>query len=330
MWSQMQKSAFAPSKDVVRRLIPKILQIHTSSHEVEPFSAEVLDARALALLDSKNHSRHSSIQELVANGKLEQALNWFEELQCNHVYLNRYTLQALLKACGRLRSIEQGHKLHAVLTKAARENDFFVGSTLVDMYSKCGQLAEAQEVFNKLQNRDTVLWTSLIGAYADHGYSAKALKCMKEMQLEGVFPNPVTFVCSLKACGNMGAIDEGLGFHSEIVKRGFEKDPFIGSALVDAYTKCVSFPEAWNIVDALPCVDAVTLTPLMVSCSENRFGEEAMDCWKKMQKDGICLDAVTLMCSLKACASIEALDWGKEIHAEIATKCLLEKDIVLG
>ena len=52
-----------------------------------------------------------------------------------------------------------------------------VASTLVDMYVKCGSLAEAENVFNKLVHKDIVLWTVLISGYVEHGYGEKALHC---------------------------------------------------------------------------------------------------------------------------------------------------------
>lgn len=40
------------------------------------------------------------------------------------------------------------------------------------------------------------------------------------MQLESISPNVVAFVCSVKACGNIGAVDNGQELHAQIaVKR---------------------------------------------------------------------------------------------------------------
>ena len=41
----------------------------------------------------------------------------------------------------------------------------------------------------------------------------------KRMQNEGLSPDAITFFCTLKACGGMGAIDNGKQIHDEVVKR---------------------------------------------------------------------------------------------------------------
>ncbi|KAH7445143.1 hypothetical protein KP509_02G109100 [Ceratopteris richardii] len=49
-----------------------------------------------------------------------------------------------------------------------------------------------------------------------------------------------------------------------------------------------------------------------------------------MQREGLSPRSVTFTCSLKACASVHALERGEEIHERITKERLLETDIVLG
>ena len=59
------------------------------------------------------------------------------------------------------------------------------------------------------------------------------------MEREGISPNDVTFICILKACGSIQAIEKGEQIHDEIVNRGLlEKNIMIGNALMDMYVKC--------------------------------------------------------------------------------------------
>ena len=84
------------------------------------------------------------------------------------------------------------------------------------------------------------------------------------MKSEGVFPNSVTFLCILRGCTNIETIEKGQGLHMEVVKEDFEKDPVIGSALVDMYVKCGSLSKAQDLFDWLPYHDVVSWNTLIV------------------------------------------------------------------
>ncbi|KAI5062019.1 hypothetical protein GOP47_0022558 [Adiantum capillus-veneris] len=73
--------------------------------------------------------------------------------------------------------------------------------------------------------------------YVEHGHAEKALHCFEQMQMLGVTPNAVTFVCTIKACCCMGAIDKGKEIHAEVARHGFGQNLFVGNTLIDMYAK---------------------------------------------------------------------------------------------
>ncbi|KAM1206313.1 hypothetical protein FF1_006973 [Malus domestica] len=64
---------------------------------------------------------------------------------------------------------------------------------LRDLYVKCGVVAEALNVFNRLPDRDLVSWTSMITAYGSHGQSEMVYGCLatltRHMERDELFPN---------------------------------------------------------------------------------------------------------------------------------------------
>ncbi|RVW83524.1 Pentatricopeptide repeat-containing protein, chloroplastic [Vitis vinifera] len=77
-----------------------------------------------------------------------------------------------------------------------------VGTALVDMYSKCGQLDlacwEAIVLFDQMPERDAISWTSMIGGFVKKGCFEQALEWFREMQLAGVEPDYVTIILCLQ------------------------------------------------------------------------------------------------------------------------------------
>ena len=57
-----------------------------------------------------------------------------------------------------------------------------MGTALIDMYSKCGLLKEAQIIFDELRFRDPITWNSLITGYAQLGETEVVLSILEKMR----------------------------------------------------------------------------------------------------------------------------------------------------
>lgn len=151
-----------------------------------------------AMLIGYAHNEHSA-----------STLKLFFEMLGLRIEPDQFTFTSVLQACIILATLETGKQIHAHIVKARQEACVVVGTSLVDMYAKCGNLTESHKVFNRMPERNTISWTAMIGGYAQHGQGKEALELFKQMQQEGIQPNHVTFLCVLSACSNMGLVDEG-------------------------------------------------------------------------------------------------------------------------
>ena len=52
--------------------------------------------------------------------------------------------------------------------------------------------------------------------YVENGHVVEALMCFKQMQLEGVSPDILTFACTLKACSIIKSTRKGREIHAMI------------------------------------------------------------------------------------------------------------------
>eukprot|EP00250_Pteridium_aquilinum_P035280 c9067_g1_i1 orf=372-1232(+) len=187
-------------------------------------------------------------------GRPQQALALYQEMQRNEsLYPSGHTFAALLKACMLLKDWVGGLELHAEVARAGLlERNVFIGSTLVHMYVKCGFLSKAQQAFDRLPVRDTVLWTALMTGYLENGLGEDAINCFERMQFDNVTPDALTIVCGLKACGSVGAVEKGQDIHAETERHGFfKRDIVVGNTLVDMYVKFGLLSTARQVFDSL-------------------------------------------------------------------------------
>ncbi|KAH7306665.1 hypothetical protein KP509_22G024000 [Ceratopteris richardii] len=232
-----------------------------------------------------------------------------------------------LKTYTRQKDLLNGTRLHAeILQMGFLQRNQFVASALINMYSKCGALSKAQELFNQVAVRTTVLWNTLISAYTHYGLEKEAFCCYEQMLSEGISPNAVTFTCILKACSSTRALHKGQQVHSQIKTcLSLEDDAIIVSALVDMYAKCGALKTAQEVFDEYQNHDQVSWNALIAGYTQWGYGHEAIRCFEKMQSAGFSPDSVTFTCVLQACGCVGALDKGQDVHAQIRRAKFLEK-----
>ncbi|KAI5068812.1 hypothetical protein GOP47_0017157 [Adiantum capillus-veneris] len=262
----------------------------------------------------------------------EAALECFECMLREGLSPSAVTFTCVLKACTSLGDAIKGEEIHAaIIRERTFEKNVFVGSTLINMYAKSGALEKAQDVFDGLPTRNLVSWNALIAGYTQQGRVEGALNHFYRMQEEGISPDAVTFVCSLKACGSTGTIQKGKILHAQVFRLGLlETNILAGNSLIDMYAKCGLLEEAQQVFDKLPVVDVISWTSLIAGYAHHLHDEDAVNCYERMRSEGFTPDDVTFVCILKACGSIGDSCQGQEIHCEVVKEGWLENNISLG
>ncbi|MCO5548256.1 hypothetical protein L7F22_001713 [Adiantum nelumboides] len=287
------------------------------------------------------------------SGKPKKALQFFQLMQAKGIEANERTFVSLFKACGSLRDLRAGKDLHAEAKRKGFLSDVFIGSTLVSMYGKCGDVVEAENVFVNLVNRNEVTWNAMLSAYVDHGQIEKAIKCFRSMKQKGVPPEEATFVIALQACSMLGEREEavvidgqtrkvealkiGQALHNEIEKTGFQSHPFLGCSLVNMYGKCGGIKEAESVFCGLAERNVVSWTSMLAAYVVQGKGEKVLELYEEMQKDGFSPDEQSFVIILQGCCLLadkesasfkngqtikqESLNVGRFLHEEARKMC---------
>ncbi|CAM6015544.1 unnamed protein product [Sphagnum balticum] len=291
-------------------------------------------------------------------GQGQKALELFREMEQEGVWPNTVTFMAVLNACASVVSLQEGKCVHEKVIQGGCESDILVGTSLVDMYAKCGSIEDAQRVFDKMPSRNVFTWTAIILGYVKCGQGQKALdlfqemkqedvvtwtamilghvKCQqgqkalelfRQMQWEGVWPNSVTFVGVLNACASVVALEEGRCAHEQIIERGWDSDVFVGSSLVDMYAKCGSMEDAWKVFNKMRSRDVVTWTAILGGCAMHGHGKDALQHFERMCEEGVEPNDVTFICLLSACSHAGLVDEGMHCYTSMITDYMISAQL---
>ncbi|XP_047335323.1 pentatricopeptide repeat-containing protein At5g66520-like [Impatiens glandulifera] len=215
-------------------------------------------------------------------GLFNDALELFNDMQLAGIFPNYPAIVGALSACAALGALDQGQWIHSHIKRNKLKLDTGLGTALVHMYTKCGCIETACQVFDKMSHRDVYAYTCFISGLANHGQSSRAIHLFTRMCREGINPNEVTFTCILNACSRMGLIEEGLKiFHSMYVVYGIQPKSQHYGCLVDLLGRAGMMEQAKLVVEKLHIKpDSCILGAMLNACGvhgELELGKEIVE-----------------------------------------------------
>ncbi|BAU02741.1 hypothetical protein LR48_Vigan10g031200 [Vigna angularis] len=199
---------------------------------------------------------NSIITGLAQGGRAKESLELFHEMQLlgdDMVKPDKITIASVLSACSQLGAIDHGKWVHGYLKRNGIEYDVVIGTALVSMFGKCGDVQKAFEIFKEMPEKDTSAWTVMISVFAMHGLGWKAFDCFLEMERAGAKPNHVTFVGLLSACAHSGLVEQGR-WCFEAMKRVYSIEPQVYhyACMVDILSRARLFEESEILIRSMP------------------------------------------------------------------------------
>ncbi|OWM62795.1 hypothetical protein CDL15_Pgr020089 [Punica granatum] len=232
-------------------------------------------AAARKLFDEMPHrsvvSWNVMISGYAQNGLFKEAIEAFHEMQQigeGELGPNYITLVSILPAISRLGALELGKWVHLYAERNGIEIDDVLGSALVDMYSKCGSIEKAVQVFERLPRRNPITWNSIIGGLAMHGRAEDALNYFWEMEKFKVTATDVAYISVLTACSHAGLLSEGRSvFHHMVNVARLEPRIEHYTCMVDLLGRAGHLDEAEQLItNMLLEPDDVILKALLAAC----------------------------------------------------------------
>ncbi|KAG5563079.1 hypothetical protein RHGRI_005728 [Rhododendron griersonianum] len=314
--SRIQKLASQDVKSVFGAVAMKIhfqdmlnLQIHA-----------LCGMEMITLSDGEMHlkdlvSWSALVSGYARNGFGKEALLAFREMHLLGLRCNEFTLPSVLKACSITKGLMLGKQVHGLVMVTGFESDVFVANTLVVMYAKCGAQEYSRRLFDLMPERNVVSWNALFSCYVQSDIFEEALGLFREMILRGIRPDEYSLSCILNACTGMGDINQGKRIQGDLIKRGYDSDPFSANALVDMYAKGGDLQDSMAVFEGIGKPDIVSWNAVVVGCVPHEYHDWALKLFRRMKNSGTCPNMFTLSSALKACAGLGLEKFGRQLHS---------------
>lgn len=183
----------------------------------------------------------------------EDAIEVFQRMQVEGIEPDGVALLPVLSACGDLAAVDLGEWVHKSVVRRGLYREIPLMNAIIDMYVKCGCVEKALEVFEGMEQRSVISWTTLIAGFALHGLGLQAVEMFRRMERENVPPNDVTFLAILSACSHVGLTELGRWYFNIMVSQ-YRIKPRIEhyGCMVDLLGRAGCLKEAQDLVQGMP------------------------------------------------------------------------------
>ncbi|KAJ6817088.1 pentatricopeptide repeat-containing protein-like [Iris pallida] len=231
-------------------------------------------------------SRHAaSISSLARSHRWSHLLSSFSSMLSDGSRPDKFLLPKILKACSELRAPLAGATVHSYMIRIQLSPDVFVNNSLIDMYSKCGDLDSSRLVFDRMPERDVVSWTALLNAYSTAGLLDDAVDVFNSMRENGVRPDLICWNALISGHARSGDIGKAARLMEEMAASALE--PGVNS---------------WN--------------GIISGCVQNGLFETAAFVFRDMCSR-VRPNGVTVASVLPACSGLGGLSLGRELHCYV-------------
>ncbi|GAB4851598.1 Putative pentatricopeptide repeat-containing protein At5g52630 [Ancistrocladus abbreviatus] len=301
------------------RSLSKGLQLHSiiiksgfqtiplvANHLINFYSKSQLPLLSRQIFDEtplKSSTTWSSVISAFSQNELPLlALEFFRDMLGNGVRPDDYNYPSATKSCAILSRLDVGRSIHGLVVKTGYESDVFVGSSMTDMYAKCGDTWDARKVFDEMPERNVVSWSGMIYGYAELGENEEALRLFKRALEEGLDINDFIFSSVVQVCGNSTLLQLGKQIHGLCLKVSYDSSSFVGSSLISLYSKCGVIDGAYQVFGEVPLKNLGVWNAMLIGCAQHARTNQVLDLFGQMGSVATKPNFITFLCVLYACS----------------------------
>lgn len=252
------------------------------------------------------------ISGLVQNQLYEEGLKLFVKMRLGLINPNSLTYLSSVIACSGLQALCEGRQIHGILWKLGLQSDLCIESALMDMYSKCGSVEDAWQIFEFAEELDGVSMTVILVGFAQNGFEEEAMQLFVKMVKAGIEIDPNMVSAVLGVFGVDTSLGLGKQIHSLIIKSDFTSNPFVNNGLINMYSKCGDLEDSIKVFSRMAPRNSVSWNSMIAAFARHGNGFKALELYEEMKLEGVEPTDVTFLSLLHACSHVGLVNKGME------------------
>ncbi|KAG6537516.1 putative pentatricopeptide repeat-containing protein At1g64310 [Zingiber officinale] len=243
-------------------------------------------------------------------GFWQEGLELFRRMRETDKEPDGYTIVALVSCFCSSSVLQFAKGVHGFCLKGGYDDNSYVRSALVSMYSRCRFMDMAYQIFRCMNQPDLVTWSALISGFSLAGQYKEALTLLGEMTSSGKRPDAILVACALSACASIAAARPGKEIHCYSLRTGIHLDHAVSCGLIDMYSKCGFSDSGYLAFELMPEKNVVAYNAAISNLGSHGLFNRAFFVFECMLKDGYQPDAATFSALLCACCHSGLMDEG--------------------
>ncbi|XP_058114018.1 pentatricopeptide repeat-containing protein At4g30700 [Magnolia sinica] len=227
------------------------------------------------------------IRSFSQNNLPSSAISLYGQLLQNpHLQPDNFTFAFAIAASSSLNSNRAGRLLHAHTIVSGYGPDRFVASTVADFYLRFSDIDNACKVFDRIPDRDTVCWNTVISGLVWNGCFVESVRVFERMVGSGAQFDSTTLAAVLPALAELQELKVGAKVHCLAMKRGMDSNDFVSTGLISMYSKCGEVSMARLLFGQIDEPDLIAWNAMISGYSCNGDVKSAMSLFKALMIDG--------------------------------------------
>jgi pentatricopeptide repeat protein len=220
--------------------------------------------------------------------------------------------------------VESAERILGKMKEKGIAPDILTSITLVQMYSKAGNLEKAEEAFEFLRKDgfkpDLKLYGSMINCYINHGEPVQVEALMKSMSNMGIKPTREMYTDVMRAFAQRGMVDATHRIHSKMTFHGIQPTAELFTLRIEAYGRAGDFDNACAVFEQMRKAghepDDSSISGVMSAHMKKNQFDHALSWLLKLEKEGIKPGVKT---------NLVLLDWLSMLQLVLEAEQLVQK-----
>ncbi|XP_058739011.1 putative pentatricopeptide repeat-containing protein At5g37570 isoform X1 [Vicia villosa] len=236
---------------------------------------------------------------------------------------DRYTYPSVIKACSSMCEALVGKSVHGSVLRCGLDEDVFVGTSLIDMYGKCGEIGDARKVFDRLSQRNVVSWTAMVVGYVTVGDVVEAKRMFDEMPMRNV----ASWNAMIQGFVKVGDLKRAKGVFDSMP----EKNVVSFTTMIDGYAKAGDMAASRYLFEQAAEKDIVAWSALISGYVQNGQPNQALTVFLEMESMNVKPDEFILVALMSAVSQLGHLDLAQWVDSYVGNSSIdLQQDHVIA